>query len=144
MTQRIKCYDTQDMYKRVLKKDRIVDEKTFSKIIKTYLRHAADAIFDYSEVILPHGCGQIRLFVYDNQAWYDTKTGYIHKPLAIKDYKNDGKLVFVKKLIKIKYYKLHARYNPFNMCKLYKSKYINKRIFKEIMNGSIESRFRNV
>lgn len=133
MAQRIKCYDTQDIFKRVLKRDRIVDEKTFSKIIKTYLRHAADAIFDYGEVILPHGCGKITKTSYKNEAWYDTKTGYIRKPVVLNDYKDKDNLLRINKLIKIKYYKQYASHNPFNMCKLYKSKYIKRRVMDEIL-----------
>lgn len=126
---KLKCYDIQDIYKKIPKKDRIVDEKTFGHVVKAYFQNMVDAVFDFGQVTFPHGMGGLVFNVIDVTPYYDVKTGKIHGGRKMNaPYLANKECFRGNKIIKVRYFKGKLCYNPFRFFRFEKSRYLQNKI----------------
>lgn len=137
MPKKLKCYDIQDIYKKIHKKDRIVDEKTFGAVVKAYFRNTVDDLFEYSEAYLPYGWGYLRCQVSDLTPYYDVKTGEVHGWIPKWTYKNNKPT----KIVKVFWYKCTLSANPLRFFRLHHSSYVRQKKAEMYQTGKLNSLF---
>lgn len=140
MAHRIKCYDIQDLVRKIPKRERIVDEKTFGHVVKAYFRNTVDALFQYNQVYLPYGMGMLRYQVIDLTPYYDVKTGKVRGGLRRPE-KFANKDQNINKLVKVVYYKGILGYNPFRFFRFERSRYLEHKIAEMYENNRFDSLF---
>lgn len=141
MANRIKCYDIQDLVRKIPKRERIVDEKTFGHVVKAYFKNLVEVLFECSEIKLPYGMGVMRLQVIDVTPYYDVKTGKVHGGLKRPGFIKLEKWKNKNKLIKIVYYKGKLGYNPFRFFRFERSRDIENRIGRMYQEDKLDSLF---
>ena len=135
MARRNKCNDIHDIYMNIPREQRVVDEKTFGRIVKTYFRCVVDALFERSEAYLPCGMGMLRMTIVDLTPSYDTKSGKITGwfPKKPTKYRPPNKIV------KVSYYKCRRTENPFRMFSLLQGSYIRQKKKEVYTTGQFNS-----
>ena len=135
---KIKCYDIQDVVRKIPKNERIVDEKTFGHVVKQYFQNCTEALFEYNQIYLPHGMGMLRFQVIDMTPYFDVKTGKVHGGIKrpecfVNRHPN------INKIVKIVYYKGILGYNPFRFFRFEKSRNMRSMIGNLYSTNKIDS-----
>jgi hypothetical protein len=136
---RAKCYDIQDIVKRIPKKQRIVDEKTFGHVVKAYFQNVVDTLLQYDNFMMPHSMGMFRKIVVDMSPYYDIKTGKVVGGVKQSKYWTNRS----NRIIKISYYKCDLKHNPFRFFRFLKGDYFTHQLARQYEQGKLDSLYVN-